>query len=86
MTTSKPIAILFGGVSEEGAISAASARNLYKAIDRARYNPFLVELTKDNKWKVLGEDDAVLIERPLHDLRGLGEGDDHPYDLIWLLT
>lgn len=80
MSTSKPIAILFGGVSEEGAISAASARNLFGAIDRMRYSPFLVELTKDNTWKIIGEDDAVLIERPLHDLRGLGEGDDHPYD------
>lgn len=84
MTTSKPIAILFGGVSEEGAISAASARNLYKAIDRVRYNPFLVELTKDNTWKVLGEDDAVLIERPLHDLRGHSDG--HPYDFDMALV
>ena len=86
MTTSKPIAILFGGVSEEGAISAASARNLYKAIDRSRYNPFLVELTKDNTWKVLGEDDVVLIERPLHDLRGHGEGAGHPYDFDMALV
>ncbi len=84
MTTSKPIAILFGGASEEGAISAASARNLYKAIDRVRYNPFLVELTKDNTWKVLGEDDAVLIERPLHDLRGHSDG--HPYDFDMALV
>lgn len=80
MTMSKPIAILFGGISEEGAISAASARNLFKAIDRAQYNPYLVELTKENTWKVLNEDDAVLVERSLHDLRGIGEGDGHPYD------
>ena len=85
MTTFKPIAILFGGVSEEGAISAASARNLYKAIDRSRYNPFLVELTKDNTWKVLGEDDAVLIERPLHDLRGHSDGHPHDFDMALVL-
>ena len=80
MTKCKPIAILFGGDSEEGAISAASARNLFKSIDCTRYNPFLVELTKDNTWKVLGEDDVVLRERPIHDLRGVGEADRHPYD------
>lgn len=86
MTKSKPIAILFGGVSEEGAISAASARNLFKSIDRTRFNPFLVELTKDNTWKVLGKDDSELVERPLHDLRGVGESDRYPYDFEMALV
>ena len=80
MIKSIPIAILFGGVSEEGEISAASARNLFGAIDRTRYNPFLVELTKKNTWNVLGEHDEVLIERPLYDLRGVIDGEDQPYN------
>lgn len=80
MSKSLPIAILFGGVSEEGAISAASAKNLFSAIDDSRYDPFLVELTKDNTWSILGRNGEMLKERPFYDLRGVEEGVERPYD------
>ena len=80
MSKSLPIAILFGGVSEEGAISAASARNLFSAIDRAKYEPYLVELSKDNAWTILDDNDKVLSRRPYNDLRGVLEGESRPFN------
>ena len=47
----KNIAIITGGDSQEYSISLKSANNVYKHLDRTKYNPFIIELQK-NKWRI----------------------------------
>ena len=47
----KNIAIITGGDSQECSISLKSANNVYKHLDRTKYNPFIIELQK-NKWRI----------------------------------
>ena len=54
------ILILFGGRSAEHEISIISARSLYKALDRNRYIPVLVGISRDGKWAYGGSDDSLL--------------------------
>lgn len=46
----KNILILFGGESSEHEVSEISAENVLKAIDRKKYNPVTVGITKEGKW------------------------------------
>lgn len=46
----KNILILFGGESSEHEVSEISAENVIKALDREKYNPVTVGITKDGKW------------------------------------
>lgn len=50
----KNIAILFGGDSSEYLISVKSAEQLMNWIDKEKYNPFMVNLRK-NEWKAILE-------------------------------
>ena len=44
------IGILCGGKSAEHEVSLQSAKNVYEAIDREKYNPFLIGITKNGNW------------------------------------
>jgi D-alanine-D-alanine ligase len=49
------IGILFGGKSAEHEISLLSARNVYEALDREKYNPVLIGIDKQGCWHLNDE-------------------------------
>ncbi len=55
------VAILFGGKSAEHEVSLRSAKNVYEAINKDKYNPILIGIDPTGKWR-LAEDARVLIE------------------------
>jgi D-alanine-D-alanine ligase len=64
----KIVGILFGGKSAEHEISLLSAKNIYEAIDRTRFEPVLVGIDKTGRWLIndasrflLNSDDPSLI-------------------------
>ncbi len=52
------IAILFGGCSEEHAISVKSAQEVAKNIDLKRYEPLYVGITRSGAWMLCGRPEA----------------------------
>jgi D-alanine-D-alanine ligase len=44
------VGILFGGKSAEHEVSLQSARNVYEALDRDRYEPVLIGIDKTGRW------------------------------------
>lgn len=44
------VAILFGGKSAEHEVSLQSAKNVFEAIDKEKYNPILVGIDKKGRW------------------------------------
>jgi D-alanine-D-alanine ligase len=44
------VGILFGGKSAEHEVSLQSAKNVYEAIDRNRYEPVLIGIDKSGRW------------------------------------
>jgi D-alanine-D-alanine ligase len=44
------VGILFGGKSAEHEVSLQSAKNVYEAIDRGRYEPVLIGIDKSGRW------------------------------------
>ena len=44
------VGILFGGKSAEHEVSLQSAKNVFEAIDRKKYNPILIGINKTGKW------------------------------------
>jgi D-alanine-D-alanine ligase len=46
------VLILFGGRSAEHEISMLSARNVFMALDRDRYEPMLVGIDKQGRWRI----------------------------------
>ena len=46
------VAILFGGTSEEHAISVKSAQQVAKSLDLDRYEPFYVGITPRGEWRL----------------------------------
>tara|TARA_B100000029_G_scaffold274423_1_gene269238 strand:+ start:1861 stop:2949 length:1089 start_codon:yes stop_codon:yes gene_type:complete len=77
------ILILFGGRSAEHEISIISARSLYKALDRNRYIPVLVGISRDGKWAYGGSDDSLLISPIVnHDSRQLVQLGINPGELM----
>jgi D-alanine-D-alanine ligase len=53
------VGILFGGKSAEHEISLQSAKNVYKAIDRSKFEPVLIGIDKNGIWHSL--DDSLLL-------------------------
>jgi D-alanine-D-alanine ligase len=53
------VIVLFGGRSAEHEVSLLSARNVFLALDRARYEPVLVGIDKQGRWRV--EPEATLL-------------------------
>jgi D-alanine-D-alanine ligase len=51
MTSKKiNVGILFGGKSAEHEVSLRSAKNIFDAIDKAKYNPILIGIDKVGQW------------------------------------
>ncbi|AEF81927.1 D-alanine--D-alanine ligase [Leadbettera azotonutricia] len=44
------VGILFGGKSAEHEVSLQSAKNVFDALDREKYNPVLIGIAKDGRW------------------------------------
>jgi D-alanine-D-alanine ligase len=53
------VLILFGGRSAEHEVSLLSARNVFLALDRERFEPVLVGIDKQGRWRV--EPEATLL-------------------------
>jgi len=65
----KKIGILFGGKSAEHEISLLSAKNIYEAIDRTKFEPVLIGIDKSGRWLLndaenflLNSSDASLVK------------------------
>ena len=54
------VGILFGGKSAEHEISLLSAKNVYDAIDRDKYEPVLIGINKDGHWLLNDESQFLL--------------------------
>ena len=50
MSKKKKVAILYGGRSVEHGVSVNSARNIFENIDKERFEPLLVGITKAGQW------------------------------------
>ena len=57
----KRVGILFGGMSCEHEVSLLSATSVLENIDREKYEPVPIGITKDGKW-YLYEGDISLIK------------------------
>ncbi|MFA5048879.1 MAG: D-alanine--D-alanine ligase [Patescibacteria group bacterium] len=62
------VAIIFGGKSTEHEVSLQSAKNVFEAIDKEKYNPILIGIDKTGRWllnnssqSLLGVDNSNLI-------------------------
>lgn len=58
----KKVAILYGGKSAEHEISILSARYVLKALDRKRFAPWLIGITKEGRW--IEQDESQLLAGP----------------------
>ncbi|GAB6392624.1 MAG: D-alanine--D-alanine ligase [Treponematales bacterium] len=57
------VGILFGGRSAEHEVSLQSAKNVFDAIDRERFNPVLLGIDKEGRWRLPpagGAEEALL--------------------------
>ena len=54
------VAILFGGKSAEHEVSLQSARNVYDALNKEKYNPILIGIDKSGKWLLNKGSDFLL--------------------------
>jgi D-alanine-D-alanine ligase len=54
------VLVIFGGRSAEHEVSILSARNVYLALDRERFEPVLVGIDKQGRWRL--EPEATLLE------------------------
>ena len=53
------VAILCGGTSPEHEVSMNSARNIYKAIDKAKYDVAVIGVSRSGQWLHLPEDEFM---------------------------
>lgn len=58
----KKIGILFGGKSGEHEVSIQSALNIFEALDRDKYIPFLIGVDKEGNFRFL-QDSSLIINR-----------------------
>ena len=63
------VGVVFGGRSAEHEVSLQSAKNVLEALDRARYEPVLIGIDREGRWR-LDEQTKALFEsaRPLPNL------------------
>ena len=54
------VGIIFGGKSAEHEVSLQSARNVYDAIDRSRFEPVLIGIDKNGVWRSTGNSLSLL--------------------------
>lgn len=55
----KRIAIIFGGKSSEHEVSLMSAASVIRAIDKTKYEPIYIGITKSGEWRILKELNGV---------------------------
>jgi D-alanine-D-alanine ligase len=55
------IGILFGGKSAEHEISLQSAKNVYEALDKEKYNPVLIAIDKTGRWVSQSEAELLML-------------------------
>ena len=55
------VGILFGGKSAEHEVSLQSAKNVYDAIDRGKYEPVLIGIDKSGRW-LLNDESKFLLD------------------------
>ena len=55
------VGILFGGKSAEHEVSLLSAKNVYEALDRDKYEPVLIGIDKNGRW-LLGDESRFLLD------------------------
>ena len=53
------VAVLAGGRSSEHEISLASAQSVVSALDVERYEPALIEIARDGRWQIGGEQQSL---------------------------
>ena len=58
----KNIAIIFGGHSSEHEVSINSARNIFKAMDKSKFTPVLLGVSKQGTWYSINEKDFETLE------------------------
>ena len=58
----KRVAIICGGRSSEHEISCISAGGVLSAIDRSKFQPVLIGISKSGKWFVLEESTSLTIK------------------------
>lgn len=56
------VAVLFGGKSGEHEVSLMSATNVIKAMDREKYNIYMIGITKQGKWMAYNGDVDKIID------------------------
>ena len=61
------VGILFGGKSAEHEVSLLSAKNVYEALDRDKYEPVLIGIDKNGRWLqssqwLLGDESRFLLD------------------------
>ena len=54
------VAIIFGGKSAEHEVSLQSAKNVYEAINREKYEPVLIGIDKSGKWLLNSSSEYLL--------------------------
>ena len=67
--------ILFGGRSTEHEVSLLSARNVYRALDLQRFEPVLIGIDKQGRWRL---ESAATLESAVGDPRGVRLDDRAP--------
>lgn len=58
----KNIAIIFGGHSSEHEVSINSARNIFKALDKTKFDPVLIGVSKQGTWYSVNENEFETLE------------------------
>ena len=56
------IGVICGGKSSEHEISCVSANGILGAIDRNKFEPVLIGITKSGKWLLLPADTSFIIQ------------------------
>ena len=60
----KRLAILFGGRSAEHEVSVDSANNIYKAIDKAKYEVVIIGIDHNGEWYLYNKKDLNNLTDP----------------------
>ena len=55
MPKKQTVGLICGGVSPEHEVSFNSARNIYKAINRKKYNVEVIGVSRSGQWQHLSE-------------------------------
>lgn len=63
----KKVALVFGGKSAEHEVSINSAKNIYKAIDKKKYDTILIGISKQGTWYQFSSEDVFQAHKSLED-------------------